>query len=59
MPDRSRFARRTRYRDTAVQIATEPLVDGSYRRGTMAEFVELVDSIERLLVDLDAGRMIP
>jgi hypothetical protein len=50
----SRLLHRNRYRQTAVQIATEPLADGSFRHGTMAEFVELVDSIEQFLIDLDA-----
>jgi hypothetical protein len=35
-------------------MATEPLADGSYRRGTMTEFVELVDSIEQFLTGLNA-----
>ncbi len=54
MIERSRLLHRTKYRQTAMQIATEPLADGSYRRGTMAEFVALVDSIEQFLIDLDA-----
>jgi hypothetical protein len=54
MIERSRTLRRSGCRETAMHIATEPLADGSYRRGTMAEFVELVDSIEQFLIDLDA-----
>ena len=50
---RSRLLHRTRYRETALQIATEPRADGSYRRGSLMEFVELVDSIEQFLIDLD------
>jgi hypothetical protein len=45
---------RTRYRETALRIATEPLADGSYGRATMMEFAELVDGIEQFLTDLDA-----
>lgn len=44
----------SRYRQTAMEIATEPLADGSYRHGTMAEFAELLDRIEQDLIELDA-----
>jgi hypothetical protein len=53
MIERSRLLHRTRFREAALQIATEPLADGSYRRGTMTEFVELVNCIEQFLIDLD------
>lgn len=53
MIELGKLLHRPGYRETAIRFATEPLADGTHRRGTMAEFVELVDSIEQFLIDLD------